>query len=242
METIASIVNRMVDHGWTDSGPPPCADEVRAAAKSFPWKTSPGVDGVHVRQVSWLSDGVLTVLGKVYGIIAGSGIIPGPMAVVTNPLIPKPDGGRRPIGAYGAHLRLWQALYKRAASDWMRRFAELHPELAAAPHRSAVDPVWRTALSAQMIKEANPGQGRLQISAHLTHCRRSARSTRRCGLVYRFGWSGWRSRATRSRGTSGLGGCDRGAITPRGDRGRGHGRHVRGRGVYGLRPDCAGPH
>ena len=92
-ESIACIVNRMVNVGWTECGPPFEPDAVRSAAASFPWKTSPGVDGIHVRQATWLSDGTLKVLGKLYAMIAGTGVIPAPMAVLTTPLIPNPDGG-----------------------------------------------------------------------------------------------------------------------------------------------------
>ena len=62
-------------------------------------------------------------------------------------------------------MRLYQALYKSPAAEWMRAFADAHPELAAAPDRSAVDPVWRTAMTAQMIKGASPGSGRMELSA-----------------------------------------------------------------------------
>ena len=63
-ETIAAIVNRMVDVGWTECGPPPSLEDVRNAAKTFRWKAAPGVGGIHVRQAPCLSDGMVGVPGK----------------------------------------------------------------------------------------------------------------------------------------------------------------------------------
>ena len=46
----------------------------------------------------------------------------------------------------------------------MAASAAKHPELASAPERSAVGPLWRTAAVAQTTKEAHAGQGTFQVS------------------------------------------------------------------------------
>ena len=65
---------------------------------------------------------------------------------------------------YGAYLRVWQCATKRTALAWMASHAARHPELASAPERSAVDPLWRTAAVAQTTKEAYGGAAHRGVS------------------------------------------------------------------------------
>ena len=91
-------------------------------------------------------------------------MVPTAMAVLITPLIPKQGGkGRRPIGVYSASLRLLQAGTKEAGLESMETSSRDHPELSAAPTRSALDPLWRTAAVAHMAlgEEQNAGPNRI---------------------------------------------------------------------------------
>ena len=97
-------------------------------------------------------------------------MVPKAMALLITPLIPKQGGkGRRPIGVYSASLRLMQAVTKKAGREWMETYSRDHPELSAAPTRSALDPLWRTAAVAHMARgEAHHAGPNRIIAATMT--------------------------------------------------------------------------
>ena len=69
-----------------------------SAAKTFKSRTGLGCDSAHPRKFGWLSEEVLLGLASLLTMIEDSGIWPEQVSVILIALIPKPGGGKRPIG------------------------------------------------------------------------------------------------------------------------------------------------
>ena len=80
--------------------------QLAAAALSFADSTSM-VDGLHPRQVAFISHQGLIALSWMFYILECLGDFPGHMATLLIRLLPKPQGGVRPIGLYSSLFRVW---------------------------------------------------------------------------------------------------------------------------------------
>ena len=129
--------------GHADEGsslPAVTAQCLRKAARSFKAQTAVGVDGVPPRTVEMLSDELLGVLANLLNSIEESGLWPQSYAVSVLHLIPKPSGGRRPIGLLPTLIRLWEKTRKEAIREW--RHKEAMPFSWAGQGRGSEAAVW----------------------------------------------------------------------------------------------------
>ena len=90
-----------------DKLPPIDASAVRAAARSFKTTTSVGCDAIAPRAFAWLSEPLLDAVAVFLNSVEESGTWPSTVATALVHLIPKPGGGRRPIGILSTIVRLW---------------------------------------------------------------------------------------------------------------------------------------
>ena len=104
--------------------------------------------GFHVAQVALLLDRALEAWGLLWAAIERAGMLPGQVGQVVIPLIPKPDGGLRPIGAFSALYRVCM----RARSPYADRWECGHERewFAASRGRGALGQVWRQAVRAEL--------------------------------------------------------------------------------------------
>ena len=94
-------------HHGLQCPPPLTVEQLRSAAATFPVGTGLGWDKLHPRVVCRCPDAALQELGRILEEAERTGHWPtatGPVLVV---LIPKPDGGRRPIGLLPLLIRWW---------------------------------------------------------------------------------------------------------------------------------------
>ena len=91
---------------------------VRKAAMSFPAGTGLGGDNIAPRAINRLSDQVLLCLATLFHAIEQAGRWPTVMHLVLIVLLPKPDGGRRPIGLFPTRFRVWMRARVELARHW----------------------------------------------------------------------------------------------------------------------------
>ena len=84
--------------------------KVRAACLSFPTEVGLGWDKLHPRALARCSDRVLEALIAVFLCAEAAGNWFDAIGVIMIILIPKSDGGRRPIGLFPSAVRLWMLL------------------------------------------------------------------------------------------------------------------------------------
>jgi hypothetical protein len=85
---------------------------------SFKVRTATGVDSMTPRHYGWLSDVLLDRLGEFMVALMGIGIWPSQVSEAILHLIPKPAGGRRPIGVLASFVRLWERTFQAAVTNW----------------------------------------------------------------------------------------------------------------------------
>jgi len=93
-------------------------DALRRSAMSFPIGTGKGADNVAPRAFARLSDDALRALAAILRCAELVGGWPRLFLLVLIVLLPKSDGGRRPIGLFVATIRIWA----RARADVARRW------------------------------------------------------------------------------------------------------------------------
>ena len=81
--------------------------DVRRAVRSFKERTAVGIDGIAPRQLDWLSDTLLRRVIEFLEVVEEKGRWPGNVALGLMHLIPKPQGGRRPIAIIATLVRVW---------------------------------------------------------------------------------------------------------------------------------------
>ena len=87
--------------------------------------TGLGGDNVSPRAFARLSDSLLQWLCLLFAAAERFGCWPLLLRLVVIVLLPKPDGGRRPIGLFPTPIRIWM----RARSDIARRWDSAMPRL-----------------------------------------------------------------------------------------------------------------
>ncbi len=101
-----------------DSLPRPTVSGMRKAGMSFRANTGTGIDGCPPRHYSWLSDHLLDVLIDLIVFLESAGIWPAQLREAVMRLIPKPSGGRRPIGLLASFIRLWERVRRPEVRRW----------------------------------------------------------------------------------------------------------------------------
>ena len=129
---------------------PPVALEVagiRQAAMSFPVHTGLGPDNVAPRAIARLSDRLLEWLVLIFASAERLGSWPAALRLVMIILIPKPDGGRRPIGLFPTLVRIWMRSRSYIARAW--EAANLLPCFFGGVGRGAQRAAWLVAFNAE---------------------------------------------------------------------------------------------
>jgi hypothetical protein len=109
--------------------PPPTfgVAELRSAALTFPVGTGTGVDNVSPRAFARLSDHLLMQLATILLVSEACGRWASSLCAVVIVLLPKQDGGRRPIGLMHGVVRLWARVRGRIAREWeIANFRPIH--------------------------------------------------------------------------------------------------------------------
>ena len=104
-----------------DLGPPPSLldlHELKAALRSFPTQLGLGWDQIHPRALLRLEDSKLVALLRVIFLCECGGRWPGLSSDVIVALLPKPSGGRRPIGLFPWLPKVRGKLRRATASLW----------------------------------------------------------------------------------------------------------------------------
>ena len=122
------------------------AKELRRACQSFSERTGWGTDNIGPRQLSWLSDDLLEVIAVLLMNMEKRGIWPMQLREAFIHLIPKPTGGRRPIGIVTSLPRIWERVRKPALIQWRLQFVRDFNWMTAG--RGAARAVW-----AQSVEE-----------------------------------------------------------------------------------------
>ena len=104
-------------HGTTPL-PPLRLEELRSSAASFPVGTGVSTDNLAPRAFLRLSDAMLTGLCAILMACELLGAWPQAIRLVLIMLLPKPDGGRRPIGLFPAIIRTWARARCCIAHRW----------------------------------------------------------------------------------------------------------------------------
>ena len=86
---------------------PLTAEDIHAAAMSFPVGTGLGADNVSPRAIASLPRPLLRRLANLLNSCEEEGKWPEQWQIVLICLLPKADGGRRPIGLFSSVVRVW---------------------------------------------------------------------------------------------------------------------------------------
>lgn len=114
----ASMRNRNGHHAWV---PPPVQlqqDELIRACKTIPTQTGLGWDAIHPRAIPRLSAEVLRRMVLLLLQFELNGSWPTPVGVCIVVLLPKADGGFRPIGLLPWSIRVWTRARREAVARW----------------------------------------------------------------------------------------------------------------------------
>ena len=91
----------------------PTVTEVRDCARAFKARTALGADWLRPRDLYLLSDAALELYIQIFGLALAMNEIPAVWALLLVALLPKPDGGDRPIGLFPTFLRVLSRWYRR---------------------------------------------------------------------------------------------------------------------------------
>ena len=114
---------------------PMLESDIRAAAESFPPNTGLGADGFAPRAIARLSSPALQALIALLLGFEASGSWCQAVNLVLFVLLPKLDGGRRPIGLFPTIVRIWMRVRIAIARKWER--SNDHDALFAGPDMGA---------------------------------------------------------------------------------------------------------
>ncbi len=127
--------------------PRPTVVQLRAALQTFPPGTALAWDALHPRAMQRLSD---TRLGELIDLLMDAertGEWPSEIGIVSIVLLPKPDGGWRPIGLFPAVVRIWMRMRREQAQQW--EHANSRDFLYAGKGRGAQVAAWQHAQRAE---------------------------------------------------------------------------------------------
>ena len=131
--------------------------EFRSVCRAFKARTGLGVDRVHPHLWGRTSDeGVDTVLGFL-DLVEDSLLWPSQLMWLFYHLIPKVDGGDRPIGVLAAIVRAWEGLRMPVMNQWLRSIERDYDWAAAG--RSAEQAVWEQLVHAEALDADDDSPG-----------------------------------------------------------------------------------
>ncbi len=118
-------------------------EAIKRAAKAFKASTSSTYDGFHVRHFGIVCNGAREAAARILDAVEECGLWPTQVALAITPMIPKPKGGFRVIGAMPALYRVWAKTRREAAVEWERDHQRGY--YAASPGTGPLDVVWAQA-------------------------------------------------------------------------------------------------
>ena len=127
-------------------------DDLRKAARTFSLYTGTGEDVLQPRAFQHLSDEVLDCYAGVLNEAEASGQWPSLVTTNLVHLIPKPSGGRRPIGVMATLVRLYERVRRSLIIQWQASRAETCNYMTGG--RSAVDAVWVQSVRDEAAQES----------------------------------------------------------------------------------------
>ena len=127
---------------------------IKTAAETFPLGTGLGADNMAPRAVAALPQWQLQMLADILNECEATGVWPKRWNLVLIALLPKPDGGRRPIGLFPAVVRIWMRTRAPALRQWEAENARSC--LYGSAGMSATRAAW---LSAWEAENAGKGEG-----------------------------------------------------------------------------------
>ncbi len=120
----------------------------RRVLASFPGDTALGWDSLHPRAILRLGDHALVALLRILLVAEFLGEWPAAVAMIVIVLLPKPDGGRRPIGLLPFLPRVWMRARREIVFSW--ELEHDRPYLYAGPAKGAQVATWRQAARAEL--------------------------------------------------------------------------------------------
>ena len=121
---------------------------LRAACCTFPQETGLGMDAVQPRALLRLSDEALQALCVLLMAIELHGTWPELVRLVLIVLLPKPDGGRRPIGLLPTLVRVWMRVRGPIIRKWREALAR--DDVYGGPGKGAQRAAWMQAARAEL--------------------------------------------------------------------------------------------
>ena len=134
------------DPHWTLE--PITVQALREVAGSFAKKK--GHVGFHPRHFSWVSDETLAALAALLHLCEEAGVWPAALQHIVIHLIPKRDGGRRPIGLLESVCRIWERTRKPVVQAWRKAHRRRYD--GCAKGRRVEDVVWIQALRDELAR------------------------------------------------------------------------------------------
>ncbi len=132
--------------------PRPTVGQLRCALKSFSSGTALGWEALHPRALLGLSDQRLEELIDLLMSAERSGAWPEGTGTVLIVLLPKPDGGWRPIGLFPTIIRVWMKLRRQLAQGWEEQHSR--DFLFAGRGKGAHVAAWQHAQRAEQAADA----------------------------------------------------------------------------------------
>ena len=127
--------------------------DIRTAARSFPTGTGVGVDNTAPRALDRLTDAALEALIDILHRCEKEGEWGKCNALVLTVLLPKPDGGVRPIGLLPTPIRIWMRARADVARRWEAQNAS--PCLFRGKGMGAQKAAWQAAFRAEFADAVN---------------------------------------------------------------------------------------
>ena len=132
--------------------PPLCVHAFVAACETFAPNTGLGWDRIHPRALLRLSRGAIVSLLRILILCEVLGEWPLAMGVVIIAMLPRTDGGLRPIGLCPGIVRIWMALRMPVARAWQA--AHERPFFFAGECKGADVATWKQAARAELATSA----------------------------------------------------------------------------------------
>ena len=132
---------------WAAELPALTGKDLRKVGSQLSRNTGLGIDQFNPRWFVWLSDDLLDSFALLLMALERLGLWPEQIDQILIALIPKPDGGRRPVGLLPTLVRMWEKSRRPIVQEWRQKVKRKYNW--AAKGRSATDAVWKQAILAE---------------------------------------------------------------------------------------------
>ena len=130
---------------------------IKAACRTFPASTGGGIDSLQLRSILRLSDQVSTVLCHLLMPAELHGQWPELIQTIMVVLLPKADGGRRPIGLLPKLVRVWMRVRGPTVRAWRTSLNKEY--LYGGEGKGEQRAAWMQAAKAEAARSARRGYG-----------------------------------------------------------------------------------